>query len=99
MPSRPFRIGRSTTGLALFATKPNQKGRLRRHLSGATYNDRGADRRIARGATYVFEVNSRWTIDGSPRRLALKRHSEHLSGHRGLLIDAIEPGGDRPVPG
>jgi hypothetical protein len=67
MPARPFRLGRSKTGLGLFATKP-----IRRAVYIATY--RGpripaaeADRREARGARYMFEFSKRLTIDGSPR--------------------------------
>ncbi len=67
MSSRFFRVGRSTTGLGLFATKP-----IKRRAYIATYRGRRisteeADRREARGAKYMFELNRRWTIDGSPR--------------------------------
>src|SRR5580658_8438909 len=66
MPSR-FRIGRSETGLGLFAIR-----RIKRSAYIATYRGprltaEEADRREARGARYMFELNSRWTIDGSPR--------------------------------
>jgi SET domain-containing protein len=67
MPSRLYRIGRSKTGLGLFATRP-----IKRAVYIATYRGRRitteeADRREARGAKYMFELNARWTIDGSPR--------------------------------
>ncbi len=66
MPSR-FRIGRSETGLGLFAIR-----RIKRSAYIATYRGprltaEEADRREARGARYMFELNTRWTIDGSPR--------------------------------
>src|SRR6202050_3231641 len=66
MPSR-FRIGRSETGLGLFAIR-----RIKRSAYVATYRGprlttEEADRREARGARYMFELNSRWTIDGSAR--------------------------------
>ncbi len=67
MPSRPFRIGRSVTGLGLFATKPIKRAAYIATYRGRRITTEEADRRIARGATYMFEVNSRWTIDGSPR--------------------------------
>ena len=67
MPSRSFRVGRALTGLGLFATKP-----IKRLAYIATYRGRRisaeeADRLEARGSRYMFEINSRWTIDGSPR--------------------------------
>jgi SET domain-containing protein len=67
MSSRSFRVGRALTGLGLFATKP-----IKRLAYIATYRGRRisgaeADRLEARGSRYMFEINSRWTIDGSPR--------------------------------
>jgi SET domain-containing protein len=67
MSSRIYRVGRSFTGLGLFATKP-----IKRRAYIATYRGRRipteeADRREARGARYMFEWSKRWTIDGSPR--------------------------------
>lgn len=67
MPSRSFRVGRALTGLGLFATKP-----IKRSVYIATYRGRRisaeeAARLEARGSRYMFEINSRWTIDGSPR--------------------------------
>jgi SET domain-containing protein len=67
MPASPFRLGRSFTGLGLFATKP-----IKRRAYIATYRGRRipneeADRREARGARYMFKLNRHWTIDGSPR--------------------------------
>ena len=67
MPSRFFRIGRSATGLGLFATKP-----IKRAVHIAAYRGRRlsyeeAERLDASGAKFLFEINSRCTIDGSPR--------------------------------
>lgn len=67
MSSRSFRVGRALTGLGLFATKP-----IKRMAHIATYRGRRisseeADRLEARGSRYMFQINSRWTIDGSPR--------------------------------
>ena len=67
MSSRSFRVGRSVTGLGLFATKL-----IKRAAYIATYRGRRipaaeARRREQRGAKYMFELNSRWVIDGSPR--------------------------------
>jgi uncharacterized protein len=77
MPARHFRIGRSTTGLGLFAVKPvaargyivTYSGR-RIPTKDAQHSERHA------GAKYMFEINSRWTIDGSSRR-NLGRYANH----------------------
>jgi SET domain-containing protein len=64
---RPFRIGRSRTGLGLFATKEIAKG-----ARIVEYLGRMLDCRIKAHDDienkYLFEINSRWTIDGSSRR-------------------------------
>jgi len=102
MPSRRFRIGRSQTGLGLFATKP-----IKRADHIATYRGRllpteEADRREARGAKYMFSLNSKWTIDGSPR-WNLARYINHScqpnakpAGRKGgiaiVALRRIEPG-------
>src|SRR5215472_17185656 len=67
MSSRFFRIGRSVTGLGLFATKPIKRGVYIAAYRGRRITAEEADRREARGARYQFELNKRWTIDGSPR--------------------------------
>lgn len=67
MPSRSFRVGRSTTGLGLFATRPIKRTAYIVTYRGRRLTDSEAERHDARGAKYLFVVNSRWTIDGSPR--------------------------------
>ena len=67
MSSPPFRIGRSTTGLGLFATKPIKRTGYIATYRGPRISNEEADQREARGARYMFTLNSRWTIDGSPR--------------------------------
>src|SRR5579862_1595016 len=67
MPSRFFRLGRAYTGLGLFATKPIKRGAYIATYRGRRITSEEADRREARGARYMFELTSRWTIDGSPR--------------------------------
>ena len=67
MPSRSFRIGRSATGLGLFATKPIKRTAYIVTYRGPRLSDEAATRLDARGAKYLFVINSRWTIDGSPR--------------------------------
>jgi len=61
----PFRIGRSDTGLGLFATDVIEKGTFIIEYMGPRISNEEVYRR--RSTRYLFEVNSRWTIDGSPR--------------------------------
>jgi len=61
---RPFRVGRSETGLGLFATAVTEKGAFIIEYIGPRISNEVHRRRSTR---YLFEVNSRWTIDGSPR--------------------------------
>ena len=65
--SRFFRIGRAFTGLGLFATRPIKRGAYIATYRGPLLTVKEADRREARGARYMFELNGKWTIDGSPR--------------------------------
>jgi uncharacterized protein len=67
MSSRSFRLGRSVTGLGLFVIKPIKRGAYIATYRGRRITTEEADRRAARGASYMFELNKRWTIDGSPR--------------------------------
>jgi hypothetical protein len=64
-PRRPFRVSRSKTGLGLFATKPIKKGSLIAHYTGRKLRNDVADQLDTK---YLFEINSRWTIDGSTKR-------------------------------
>ena len=74
--SRFFRLGRAHTGLGLFATKPIKRGAYIATYRGRRISTKEADRREAGGARYMFELNSRWTIDGSPR-WNVARYSNH----------------------
>jgi len=67
MPSRSFRIGRSVTGLGLFATKPIRRGAYIAAYRGRRISTEEAARREAPGARYMFALNKNWVIDGSPR--------------------------------
>jgi SET domain-containing protein len=67
VPRRRLRIGRSKTGLGLFALKPFRKREYIVAYRGRRITNAEADRLEARGSRYMFEVNSRWTIDGSSR--------------------------------
>jgi hypothetical protein len=67
MPSPSYRIGRSVTGLGLFAAKPIKRGAYIATYRGRRITTEESDRREARGAKYMFALNKRWVIDGSPR--------------------------------
>jgi uncharacterized protein len=67
MSSRSFHVGRSMTGLGLFATKVIKRAAYIATYRGRRLSAEEAERRERQGAKYMFELNSRWTIDGSPR--------------------------------
>jgi uncharacterized protein len=77
MASRSFRIGRSRTGLGLFAVRPIAKKDYIVTYSGKWITTEEARERERLGnPRYLFEVNSRWTIDGATRR-NLGRYVNH----------------------
>src|SRR5262245_40987312 len=76
MLSKRFHIGRSNTGLGLFATLLITKGDVIAEYSGRRIRHAEAERREAGGNRYVFEINSRWSIDGSSRR-NIARYANH----------------------
>ncbi len=71
-----FRIGRSLTGLGLFATGPIEKKTLIVEYKGPRLDNEASGKLEARGSRYLYEVNSRWTIDGSGRK-NLGRYANH----------------------
>src|SRR5713226_5198919 len=63
---KPYRIGRSRTGLGLFATKPIKKGtKIVRYFGPLLDSKKKKDDAVEN--KYLFELNDRWTIDGSVR--------------------------------
>ena len=74
---KPYRVGRSRTGLGLFATKP-----IEQHAAIIEYRGRRIPTKKAqeldrrRANKYLFEIDGRWTIDGSSRR-NLARYVNH----------------------
>jgi SET domain-containing protein len=64
--NKPYRVGRSKTGLGLFATKPIKKGaKIIRYFGPLLDSRKKKDDAIEN--KYLFELNDRWTIDGSVR--------------------------------
>jgi SET domain-containing protein len=72
----PFRIARAHTGLGLFATMPIRRGTWLLEYTGPLLTDAEAKKREDRGARYLFEINRRWTVDGSPRS-NIARYANH----------------------
>jgi hypothetical protein len=65
-PNKPFRVGRSPTGLGLFATCKIKKGtKILRYFGPLLDSKKKKDDAIEN--KYLFELNNRWTIDGSVR--------------------------------
>ncbi|HVT55518.1 MAG TPA: SET domain-containing protein [Xanthobacteraceae bacterium] len=76
MPSRSFRVGRSVTGLGLFATRLIKRRTRIAEYKGPLLTGKDAERAENRGNRYLFEINSRWTIDGKSRK-NLARYANH----------------------
>jgi len=68
MPARLFRVGRSRTGLGLFAIKPIKKRSRIVEYKGRLLRDEKGEHAENTGNRYLFEINSRWTIDGKSRK-------------------------------
>src|SRR5258708_36357070 len=63
----PYRVGRPRTGLGLFATKRIKKGtKIIRYFGPLLDCKKKKDDAIEN--KYLFELNNRWTIDGSVRK-------------------------------
>jgi SET domain-containing protein len=62
---RKVRIGRSLAGLGLFARAPFKKGQFIARYSGRKIHTDTVD---DLNNKYLFEINSRWTIDGANRK-------------------------------
>jgi uncharacterized protein len=66
-PNKPYRIGRSKTGLGLFATKKIKKGTKIIRYMGPLLDSKN-EKHDGIDNKYLFEINNRWTIDGSNRK-------------------------------
>jgi SET domain-containing protein len=76
MSQKPFRVGRSKTGLGLFATEPIKKRKFIVEYTGPRLTNEVADKLDAKGNRYLFTINKRWTVDGSPRS-NVARYANH----------------------
>lgn len=101
MTSRPFRIGRSKTGLGMFATQRIPKNTRIFEYTGRIITNEAADR-LPGKPRYLYDLNKKFTLDGSPRS-NLGRYANHSCRpnavdytYRGRVyvksLRAIEPG-------
>jgi len=86
MPKRPFRVGRSMTGLGIFATRPIRKNLRIAEYKGRKLTTKEANKIEARGNLYLYEINSRWTIDGTPRS-NIARYFNHSCNPNAEIYD------------
>jgi hypothetical protein len=98
MARKSYRVGRSKTGLGLFATDIILKGTVIAEYRGRRLRNEQADKLADRGNKYLYEINNRWTIDGSNRR-NLARYANHscrpnaesdVTRQRKVIIRAIK---------
>jgi SET domain-containing protein len=73
---KSYRVGRSPTGLGLFATAPIEKGAFIVEYTGCRIPTVQAQRLEACGRRYMYEIDERWTVDGSSRR-NIARYANH----------------------
>jgi uncharacterized protein len=76
MSRRLFRVARSVTGLGLFAIRPIKKREKIAEYKGPRVSAEEAVRLERRGNRYLYEINPRITIDGSPRN-NIARYANH----------------------
>ena len=76
MPRKSFRVSRSFTGLGLFAIRPIKKREKIAEYRGPRVSAEEALRLERRGNRYLYEINPRVTIDGSPRS-NIARYANH----------------------
>jgi uncharacterized protein len=73
IPSSSLRVGRSCAGLGLFAVEHIKPGMYIEYVGDIIPT---AEANKKKGARYLFEVNPKWTIDGSARS-NLARYINH----------------------
>jgi uncharacterized protein len=87
-PSPLFRVGRSRTGLGLFAAAPIKRGTLIVEYLGHRIPTAEALARERRyGARYMFKIDRDWTIDGSPR-WNFARYVNHACEPNAVAVNA-----------
>jgi SET domain-containing protein len=82
-----YAVRRTKTGLGLYTLKPISKGKRIIEYTGPIISNKEVDKRRGK---YFFQINSKWSIDGSPRSNTARyvNHScvsnaeAFISGHR-----------------
>ncbi len=82
-----YSVRRTTTGLGLFALKSISKGKRIIEYTGPIISNKEVDKRRGK---YFFQINTKWSVDGSPRGNTARyiNHScgpnaeAFISGHR-----------------
>ncbi len=94
IPKTFIKVKRSKTGLGLFAEKEIKPG-MYLEYKGKIISTEEADK--MKGARYLFEINSKWTIEGSNRKNIARyvNHScdpncESLQSGKHIYIKAIK---------
>lgn len=80
----PFRVGRSRTGLGIFATAPIKKGKFIVEYVGPILSNKECETVENK---YLFEVNARWTIDGSSRKNVARYINHSCRGNSDVYIN------------
>jgi hypothetical protein len=84
IPVYPFRVGRSRTGLGIFATAPIKKGKFIVEYVGPLLSNKECETIENK---YLFEVNARWTIDGSSRENVARYINHSCRGNADVYIN------------
>ncbi len=82
-----YAVRRTKTGLGLYTLKPIPKGKRIIEYTGPLISNKEVDKRRGK---YFFQINSKWSVDGSPRSNTARyvNHScspnadAFISGHR-----------------
>jgi len=82
--THPFRVGRSRTGLGVFATEPIKKGTYIVEYLGPLLTNKQCD--SIPDNRYLFEVNARWTIDGKSRKNVARYINHSCRGNADPMI-------------
>ncbi len=101
MSSSKYRISRAYTGLGMFAVKPFKRRDYIATYRGPVITNEESEKREARGASYMFALGKKYTIDGSPRynvaryiNHSCRPNAEPVGRNGGIVIIAskkIEP--------
>ena len=90
MPRRPFRIGRSVHRPRPVRHPAHPEARPHRRIQRPAARPPRRPRSRSRGNRYLYEINSRWTIDGTPRS-NIARYVNHSCNPNAEVYDRQAP--------